>query len=327
MNKLIYIFILAFVSLAGYAQQPSADTVEIELTPDSKVVFTMQDRGDLEYLEQVDFQALFDDILDNLREDDVYNDEYLDEDAFEEDDDEEADDYDEDDDETDDDDDCERHDKNWFPHWKHLFNADFGINSYLYDGSFTNENDVPYSVRPWGSWYVALNGVHRLRFSKAVSLEGTLGISWYNFKFNDDDILVTTNENGVIFQPDPRNLSFTKSKLTVSYINAATILMVHSGRRHHKERCENHNHSIFRIGAGPYVGYRIGSYAKQQFLVNGEKEFNRERDPFFLENIRYGVRLQLGIHSTDFFINYDLNELFVENKGPALNAYSFGVIF
>jgi hypothetical protein len=84
---------------------------------------------------------------------------------------------------------------------------------------------------------------------------------------------------------------------------------------------------MFRIGAGQYVGNRIGSYAKQQYQVNGEKEFNRERDPFFLENIRYGVRLQLGIRSTDFFINYDLNELFVENRGPALNAYSFGIIF
>ena len=48
---------------------------------------------------------------------------------------------------------------------------------------------------------------------------------------------------------------------------------------------------------------------------------------FYLDSIRYGLRMQIGVRSTDLFINYDMNELFDEGKGPTLNAVSFGVIF
>jgi hypothetical protein len=37
--------------------------------------------------------------------------------------------------------------------------------------------------------------------------------------------------------------------------------------------------------------------------------------------------MQIGFKGTDFFFNYDMNELFAENKGPKLNAFSFGVSF
>lgn len=37
--------------------------------------------------------------------------------------------------------------------------------------------------------------------------------------------------------------------------------------------------------------------------------------------------MQIGVRSADFFINYDMNELFATGKGPKLNAFSFGVTF
>jgi hypothetical protein len=46
----------------------------------------------------------------------------------------------------------------------------------------------------------------------------------------------------------------------------------------------------------------------------------------YLENLRYGFRGEVGIgkHLT-FFSTYDLNELFQEGKGPALNSITFGI--
>ena len=46
-----------------------------------------------------------------------------------------------------------------------------------------------------------------------------------------------------------------------------------------------------------------------------------------MNNLRYGLRLQFGFRDTDFFFNYDLNELFSAGKGPKVNAFSFGVSF
>jgi hypothetical protein len=82
------------------------------------------------------------------------------------------------------------------------------------------------------------------------------------------------------------------------------------------------------MGVGPYVGYRIGSKTKLVYEdADGDKQKEKDRDSYHLNNLRYGIRVQLGFNSTDFFINYDLNELFVENKGPKVNAVSFGLIF
>ena len=58
-----------------------------------------------------------------------------------------------------------------------------------------------------------------------------------------------------------------------------------------------------------------------------DREKDKDRDNLYLNNLRYGIRLQLGVRSTDFFFNYDLNELFATDKGPKLNAFGFGVIF
>jgi hypothetical protein len=57
----------------------------------------------------------------------------------------------------------------------------------------------------------------------------------------------------------------------------------------------------------------------------GKDEKIKDKDSFFLNNFRYGVRLQVGYRSTDLFFNYDLNDLFSTGKGPSLNAFSFGV--
>ncbi|MBA4054703.1 MAG: hypothetical protein C0490_08335, partial [Marivirga sp.] len=75
-----------------------------------------------------------------------------------------------------------------------------------------------------------------------------------------------------------------------------------------------------------YVGYRIASHSKIVYKEDG-KEKDKEHDSFYLNNFRYGVRLQVGYRATDLFFNYDLNELFASGKGPNLNAFSFGVIF
>ena len=45
-----------------------------------------------------------------------------------------------------------------------------------------------------------------------------------------------------------------------------------------------------------------------------------------MTDLRYGLRAQLGFGDTDLFFTYDLNELFNEDQGPELNAFSIGII-
>ena len=132
---------------------------------------------------------------------------------------------------------------------------------------------------------------------------------------------------GVTFVEDnTANLAFKKSKLTVSYINLSLVPMLDFSNSSTRSRMWDSS-SSFRIGLGPYLGYRIGSYSKIKYKEAGDTEKEKNHDSFYLENIRYGMRLQIGFRSTDLFFNYDMNDLFSPGKGPSLNAFSFGVVF
>ena len=63
------------------------------------------------------------------------------------------------------------------------------------------------------------------------------------------------------------------------------------------------------IGAGGYLGYRLGSHSKTKTEDGGKKE--KEFNNFYLNNFKYGLTFQLGLHNLpDIFVNYDLNPLF-----------------
>jgi hypothetical protein len=316
------------------AQVNAPDTVEVDLARTSKIVFTIQDSNDLFQLKHYDFQALFDDILTKLEKKDTAaimpsaekietpeapeKKEWTERPSYK--------DFDDDDDS---DDDTEAKDfwQTHYPYSRQFFNMDFGINDYAKDPNTPDVGQPYYTVHPWGSWTIALNAVNKTRFSNSFSLESSLGVSWYNFKFEEDNTNINQTPTGVFFIPDPRNLYFTKSKLTVSYLNLSLIPVFNTGLANDDHHWHHWNQSAFRIGLGPYVGYRLASHSKQQYELNGDKQTEKVHDDFYLENLRYGLRFQIGVHGADFFVNYDLNPLFTKNNGPELHPYSFGFIF
>src|SRR6478735_2287102 len=65
MKKFSLILLISTVLLkTGYAQK--RDTVIVELAKTSKVIFTIQDKKDLETLKHYDFQKLFQDVIAKL---------------------------------------------------------------------------------------------------------------------------------------------------------------------------------------------------------------------------------------------------------------------
>jgi hypothetical protein len=334
--------------------QQKTDTVIVSLGRTSKVIFTMEDRSDLEILKHYNFQDLFQDILKQIeqsnsdtvpvvvsekepvteQEDSTQNESPKNETREDENWGDNRGDRDDGDDEVDNDDDDDedwerkiRHRRGRIGRTSQSFNFDLGTNNYLSDGKFPDENNALHAVRPWGSWYLAASSIQRTRVSGTLFLEWGLGLNWYNFKFQNDDVMMRKDDDGLYFETDLRDVNHRKSKLTATYINASFIPVLDFGGHGIKPRMWDGNGSSFRIGIGPYIGYRISSRSKLVYKDDGDLEKEKDRNSFYLNNFRYGARLQLGFHGTDLFFNYDLNELFVEGKGPKLNAFSFGVIF
>lgn len=324
------IFCIPIILCAVFAAsaQTRPDTVVVDLANTSKVIFTIKDRKDLSILRQYDFQALFTDILNKIEDRQVepapssdtaraavQETEPVREVVTWEDDDDDEDWF------------ATRH-SDYGRRTKHSLNFDIGMNNYLSDGKFPDNNDELYSVRPWGSWYFGINSIQHTRVGGKFFLEWGLGIHWYSFKYERDNIVMAKTEDGVIFSEDVQDVEYIKSKLSASYINASLIPVLDFGGRGKKVRFWDSYGSNFRIGIGPYVAYRIDSHSKLVYS-DDNKEKDKNNSNFYLNNFRYGLRLQLGIRSTDIFVNYDLSELYSTDKplNPKLNAFSFGLIF
>lgn len=328
-------FLLLFsIATNSLGQTSKRDTVIVELANTSRLIFTIKDRSDLPTLKAYDYQALFKDILAKIEGTDstkttktsvdttantqtVVTENWT---SLNKDDDEKE------DEDWDDDWDNNRHHRYRHDNHQGFFNIDLGMNNYLTDGKFPDEATTSYAVRPWGSWYVGLNSIQKLRVAGKFFTEIGFGVSWYNFKFENDGLILTKGADGVEFSQSSPDVNSKKSKLTVCYLNASLVPVFDFGSRPHKSLFWGHGDG-FRIGLGPYIGYRIDSYTKHVYYLNGDKEKDHTRSSYYLNNLRYGARFQIGYRGTDLFVNYDMNDLYVENRGPKLNALSFGVIF
>ncbi len=214
----------------------------------------------------------------------------------------------------------------------HSVNFDIGTNNYVNDGKFPDETNELYTVKPFGSWYVGITSTYKTYLTGPLYLEWGVGVSWYNFKFENTTTRLLDTPDGVTFfeAVDP-TISYEKSKLTVAYVNASFVPMLDFSDNRHRDNkfwpdlWNNHDKRGLRLGFGGYIGYKIDSYTKV-VIDNGDDKKQRNHDNYHLENLRYGARVQMGFRGTDIFFNYDLNELFAEDKGPKLNAFSFGII-
>lgn len=201
------------------------------------------------------------------------------------------------------------------------FNFDIGINNLLEDGKFPT-SDAPYSVKGWGSWNVGMNWMASQKISNGFYWDFGLGFQWYNFKFENRDFQAIRGDNAIDFL-ERNDVDGMKSKLSASYLTAMTLLKLDFGKM------DGDGKRGLQLAAGPYVGYRLGGRSKfvyEEIGGSGRRK-DKEATGLYLENLRYGIRGELGIGRVKFYTTYDLNELFQEGKGPAVTPISFGVIF
>lgn len=210
------------------------------------------------------------------------------------------------------------------------FVMEFGLNNYLMNGGeFPDASNELYAVNPLVSWYVALGSMNSTHIAGPLSLDWGANVSWYNFKFDNERTRVLKSDEGVVFYEDPTvDFEAIKSKIVVPYVNVVLVPMFVLGKSRSSDWSpfSYHENDGFRIGVGGYAGYRVGGRSKFVLKDDGNRIREKDRTNFYFNNWRYGARLQLGFRGVDLFANYDLNEVFVENRGPRLNAFSFGII-
>ncbi len=212
--------------------------------------------------------------------------------------------------------------KNADPAFRSFFKLDLGVNNYLDEtGSFPT-SDKPYAVKGWGSWMVGLNWMAAQRISKGFYWDFGIGFQFYNFKFENRDYQAVRGEDEIEFV-QRTDVDGSKSKISSSYLTAMTMLELDFGKMNDQGR------KGLKVAAGPYIGYRLGGQSKYVYheLEGSGRRKDKQDTGLYLENLRYGIRGEIGFGRVKFFTAYDLNELFQEGKGPELNPITFGVVF
>lgn len=200
------------------------------------------------------------------------------------------------------------------------FNIALGLNTYGVNKSTLGYNKDDYDLRPFGSRFISLGYIASSTIVRGenarLHLDFGVDFSWYNLMFDGNNTVAKGPEKvdfPLVTDDDGNEIEMKKSKLTVPYVNLSfmpTVSFPHA--------------FISYISAGVYGGYRLGSYTKLR--AEGSKDVNRVRENFYIEDLRYGIGAEIGIRNfPDFFVNYDLNGLYTDNKGPAVKMLSFGV--
>ena len=218
--------------------------------------------------------------------------------------------------------------ENHYPKSKHFFNIDVGLDNFLENDKFPNGNAL-HALNPIGSWYWNLGPTYRTHLIGPLFIDLGMNAALNIHRFENAKTRLIKTPTSLAFIEDASNVTFLESKLATWHIQAKAIPMIaFGGKKRDGWRLWNNIDKGVRFGVGPYAGYRIWSRSKYIYEENGDKKKDKVNSNYLLNNVRYGVRGQFGFKEVDFFVEYDLNEMFQDNSGaPALQRIQFGITF
>ncbi len=202
-----------------------------------------------------------------------------------------------------------------FKYWQGL---DIGVNGYL---TPTNSLQVPigspfleldYSRSHSIAWNM---GQYNLKIVKNyVQVVTGIGLEWNSYAFRNnwsldaDSPTVTASET---------NIDYSKNKLKTTWVNIPVLLEFNTSKEDDKS---------FHIAVGVTGGYNIfRNRLKQEYTVDGIESKRKLKDDFNVNPFRYAATARVGYGDFSIFANYQLNEFFKENRGPALYPFSAGI--
>ncbi|MFN7233991.1 MAG: hypothetical protein ACK50M_01765 [Cyclobacteriaceae bacterium] len=141
-------------------------------------------------------------------------------------------------------------------------------------------------------------------------------VSWYNFRFEDPNILVKTVNGKTVFVSDSVP-NVARSKITSAYIGIKPLYWVTvEGRRFNSE-----------FSLGPYAYVLLDSYLLRSFNDPASMPSVKINDRFNLNSLRYGVYGSVVLGNIGIFVQQDVSVLFQRSRGPSVNPFVVGLAF
>jgi hypothetical protein len=198
------------------------------------------------------------------------------------------------------------------------FSVDLGLNA------LTNKGSGAPQLRTMGSRYISLNLDANVRLggthSPAYLVFGP-EFAFNNYMLEDNNKWINQNDvTSVVLETNGRQ--YQKTKLATSTF---TVPLMFQLNLREKSGRNGRSRQGFTVGAGGFVGYRLGSWTKLKYFEEGNTYKDKNHGSYNLNDWQYGLQGVVGYHGLTFFAKYNLNELFREGQGPQAQTLSFGV--
>ncbi|RYU83293.1 outer membrane beta-barrel protein [Hymenobacter persicinus] len=198
---------------------------------------------------------------------------------------------------------------------KNDFSVDLGLNALT--NVSTPAGQLSPELKPIGSRYISLNWHYDIRLgAKGSPLYLRTGpeLAFNNYMLDNNTRF--DNSTGTTRIVSSTDRSLEKSKLAVTTINLPLMAMLNFQNKK--------GHDAFRLGAGGYVGYRVGSHTKIKYNEGGRDHKDKDKGGYNLEDFQYGLQGTIGVRGIDLFVKYGMSDLFKNNRGPQAQTLSFG---
>lgn len=145
-----------------------------------------------------------------------------------------------------------------------------------------------------------------------------VGLNWNIFRFLESDWIASIDrdtDTRQFLMIQDTSLNYIKSNLRSSWIRLPVFVQYQQGH--------------FSALVGIVGNVRMGSSAKQVWLndrSSRRRNVDRGRDMnrFYLNGFRADAEMRITYRQVGVFATYSLTNMFVNNRGPELNTFSFG---
>jgi hypothetical protein len=182
-----------------------------------------------------------------------------------------------------------------------------GFNNTIQEGKSLNESDY----KAGGSRFFELGFAWKTRvFKKSNWLRFGYGVSLqYNSLKPKDNQYFVRNNDITSLQVHPYNLKKSKIRTT----NLVVPISLEFGS---SEKIDRGDYSIFsrfqkiKFTIGGYAGIRIGTIQKLKYNIDGDREKDKTRNHYNMNDFVYGVTAGIAHNEIGVYMKYDLNPLF-----------------
>ncbi|MGB1269781.1 MAG: hypothetical protein ACPG45_08580 [Flavobacteriaceae bacterium] len=198
-----------------------------------------------------------------------------------------------------------------------------GFNNAIQEGKSLNDSDY----KAAGSRFFELGFAWRTRvFKESNWLRFKYGLSLqYNSLKPKDNQYFVKNGDVTTLETFPHELRKSKIRFT----NLVLPIHFEFGPSKKIEREHYFRYSTrkkFKVGLGGYAGLRIGTRQKLKYSVDGDRERDKQKNDFNMNDFVYGVSGYVSWGAVGLYTKYDLNPLF-SNPNAKQNNISLGIRF